>query len=131
MPVCNECVKTDGYGVVNFNDGRTVCWVCLMAGWGVPVDSPAVDETEAMRIMVAIHELHTSLAKATTKEWFVVHQAWQTPMKYACDVIEGSILAKSERGDYDGNLRGWIEERAYVPSETTDTMVENWDNWYS
>jgi hypothetical protein len=127
MYVCNECQRENSAEVVNFNDGRTVCWICLSAGLGAPVDSPAVDETEALRIMNTIQAKHDGLAKATNMDWFVAHRLWQMPLLYAADVLEGLVLAESVRGNEDGYVRTWIEEREYRNGDTINLIISEWD----
>jgi hypothetical protein len=124
---CEECAGYIGPEVVNFNDGRTVCWVCLLGGHGLPVDSPAVDEAEALRLMAAIQERFDEVAPLPNPEFWVAHQTWQEPIKYAADVIQGLIVAQSKRGD-NRKLRTWVEEQRYQYGETIASLVECWDS---
>ncbi len=82
-----------------------------------------MDTVTALQILVDLEGMANRVYSASE-----ISELW-SKVERALDVIRAEILRLSKRGDYDGGLRSWMENKHWTANETIATLVEDWDNW--
>lgn len=78
---------------------------------------------EALQIIFSMDELYEKTISVKEKAGLM------KAIANSVDVIQFEIMERSRRGDYDGGLRHWLENKGWTPNETIETLVEDWDEW--